>query len=300
VCDAIEFAHSRGVIHRDIKPANILVGVFGEVFVMDWGLAKVLPSASIGEGIALGREENLGDLDPEGMAIGTLQYLSPEQARGDHDLVDERTDVFLLGGVLYFILTNKSPYAGLQGREAVLAAQEARVAPPQERVSDIQLPPALCAIAMKALARDPAHRFQSVAQLRQAVRKSLLAGRFLPQRSYPKGTTIVREGEAGNEAFVIVTGRCHVYKIVNGAKVVRRRLGPGEVFGEMAVVSAKTRAASVEAAEDVTVMVVSEAMLKEGVGLNSWFGIFVKALVERFREADERLTELETSMLDET
>jgi serine/threonine-protein kinase len=128
VCQTMAYAHSRGVVHRDLKPANIMVGSFGEVQVMDWGLAKLLPPGD-GEKEALRPEGPLPDDAPTlifkprsnagsdesqpGAVLGTPMFMPPEQARGQVDKIDERADVFGLGGVLCAILTGQPPYSGL-------------------------------------------------------------------------------------------------------------------------------------------------------------------------------------------
>jgi hypothetical protein len=120
LCEAIAYAHDRRVIHRDIKPANVMVGAFGEVLVMDWGLGKVLASEERSKPAEASEEASvhtaLSD-SPDGMSgvgtvKGTPEYMSPEQAGGLVDQVDERCDVFLLGGVLCYILTGKPTYPG--------------------------------------------------------------------------------------------------------------------------------------------------------------------------------------------
>ncbi len=292
VCDGVSFAHSRGVIHRDLKPANILVGKFGAVYVMDWGLAKVLRQGEVGVGVELPRLRSGDELDSQGTAIGTVQFMSPEQAHGDHQHADERTDVFLLGGLLYYILTGDAPYGHLDLVQALVAAQDGMIRPPEKATSQ-RLPPEICRIAMKALEHDPRDRYPSVDELRQAVHRFLHGGLYLPRRTLPRGSVVVREGDAGLEAYIIVRGTCQAYKTVDGNKVVLRRMGPGDVFGEMAVVSAQPRSASVEVIDELTVMVVTAEILAKELGIHSWMGGFVRALADRFREADERLTELE-------
>ena len=112
ICDAVAFAHSRGVIHRDLKPDNIMLGTFGQVYVMDWGCAHVLPKPRrLNEPEGRPRR-TLSELP--GTVIGTPGYMAPEQAWGKTDEIDERTDVFGLGAILYHILTGTSPHPGSQ------------------------------------------------------------------------------------------------------------------------------------------------------------------------------------------
>jgi serine/threonine protein kinase len=134
VCEAVAYAHSKRVIHRDLKPANIMVGKFGEVQVMDWGLAKLLTPE--GEPIDERPQPEPGstlihteptdtplDLTRAGTGIGTPAYMPPEQAQGDWELVDERADVFALGAMLCVILTGKPPYHGKDGNDILRRAR---------------------------------------------------------------------------------------------------------------------------------------------------------------------------------
>jgi eukaryotic-like serine/threonine-protein kinase len=98
VCDAVAFAHAHGVIHRDLKPQNIMIGSFGEVLVLDWGVAKIRDNPC----------ESVAYQTMEGTVIGTRHYMSPEQARGEIDQLDERSDIYALGAVLYFLLSDQN------------------------------------------------------------------------------------------------------------------------------------------------------------------------------------------------
>ena len=119
------YAHARGVIHRDLKPSNVMVGSFGEVQVMDWGLAKVLPRGGVADDATAGKqsasetviatarsEDRTRDLSQAGIVMGTPSYMAPEQARGEVDQVDERADVFALGSILCEILTGQPAFTG--------------------------------------------------------------------------------------------------------------------------------------------------------------------------------------------
>jgi serine/threonine-protein kinase len=122
VCQTVAYAHARGVIHRDLKPSNIMIGAFGEVQVVDWGLSKVLRQGGErqhGQGQPAGADEphvttvrTTGVPSQSGAIIGTPSYMSPEQARGDVDDLDEQADVFALGAILCEILTGQPPYIG--------------------------------------------------------------------------------------------------------------------------------------------------------------------------------------------
>ncbi len=125
ICEAVAFAHARGVLHRDLKPANIMVGPFGEVLVMDWGLAKILrgkipiadraadPEITVFEEPKSASEESgstkSSAITGHGTVMGTPGYMSPEQARGEVELLDARSDIFSLGALLRFLLTQKTP-----------------------------------------------------------------------------------------------------------------------------------------------------------------------------------------------
>ena len=115
VCETVAYAHSRGVIHRDLKPSNIMIGDFGEVLVVDWGIAKVLPARMGRDDLPKQVETNrsmMNDYNEYGFTIGTPVYMSPEQSWGDSDRVDEKSDIFSLGVILYEILTGEIPYKG--------------------------------------------------------------------------------------------------------------------------------------------------------------------------------------------
>src|SRR6185436_19047463 len=187
VCDAVAFAHSRGVIHGDIKPANVMVGSFGEVYVMDWGVASLIPTSG-GEA---------------------------ETAKGMLPAIGERTDVFGLGALLYFVLTGYPPFAGSTASDSLTRARAGLYTDP-EQTERGRNAPALCRIIRKAMAPAADDRHPSVLALQEEVRGFLNVGLHFPTRVFPAGTVIVREGDPGEEAFIITAGHCSVRKHERG------------------------------------------------------------------------------------
>jgi eukaryotic-like serine/threonine-protein kinase len=161
ICDAVGFAHAQGVLHRDLKPENIMVGPFGEVLVMDWGLAKILRQSaeSPDEGTGASCTSPSSGVTSKqirtahGAVLGTPGYMAPEQARGESEKLDERADIFSLGALLQFLLAGSNA------------------------------PRRLAAIGQKAMAADPAGRYASVTELSQDVARYLDG---LPVAAYPE------------------------------------------------------------------------------------------------------------------
>ncbi|MCA9664527.1 MAG: protein kinase [Myxococcales bacterium] len=302
VCDAISFAHSRGVVHRDLKPANIMIGSYGQVYVMDWGLARIINARNSGGSsgrarrpIATTRDRDNVELDEEGMVAGSISYMPPEQAKAQNHLVDERSDVFTLGAVLYHVITGRAPFAGDDLRERVLRAQAAKFTPVEEMELAHPLPQRLGAIAERAMAYDPEERYQSAEALKQDLLNYQRGAIDLPLRTYPPGGIVVKQGDVGDEAYMIKFGTCRAWKEVGGERIELGILSQGDVFGETAVLASKPRTATVEAVDEVTVAVVDADTLNEGVVLNNWLGPFVRALAQRYVQLDQRFEQAVSS-----
>ena len=161
-CQTVAYAHTLGVIHRDLKPANILVGAFGEVTVLDWGLAKVQgEDDSSADELAEGKTALALELTQPGKRYGTPLYMSPEQATADPNL-DERTDVYNLGSVLFEMLTRKNLVWGNDVDEVLEQILNRPTPIPSEAAPGLQMPKELEAITLKALAKNPDERYKSV------------------------------------------------------------------------------------------------------------------------------------------
>jgi eukaryotic-like serine/threonine-protein kinase len=172
VCNAIAFAHLSGVIHRDLKPGNIMLGTCGEVYVVDWGLARLLCRTS------KSKFPHERPLRP--YPIGTLAYMSPEAARGEDSACDERSDIFGLGAVLYEIVTGAKPYApGPRGTPLWERARSGRYTPIEQIVGVDAVPSGLGGILRKAMAERREHRYQTARELKMDVK------RFCKSSGYP-------------------------------------------------------------------------------------------------------------------
>ena len=194
VGEAVAFAHAAGVVHRDLKPQNILIGAFGEALVMDWGLARALPSprgaaspdvtspdsappdTRSPDSAPLDTRSPGGDaaiadtlpapLDGDtraGAILGTPGYMAPEQVRGEIDRIDQRTDVFALGAILHFLLAGRPPFSGATAEEVLSATLHAE--PPDLRSIARDVPRPLASICRRALRKEPGERYASASEL---------------------------------------------------------------------------------------------------------------------------------------
>jgi formylglycine-generating enzyme required for sulfatase activity/tRNA A-37 threonylcarbamoyl transferase component Bud32 len=173
VCQAVAYAHSRGVLHRDLKPGNIMLGKYGETLVVDWGLAKVLGRADAEATEAPLQPTLSGDsaMTQTGAALGTPAYMSPEQAAGRLDLLGPRSDVYSLGATLYCLLTGQAPFAS--GDAGEVLGQVQRGDYPAPRALDRGIHPALEAICRQAMALQAEGRYASPQALADDLEKYL-------------------------------------------------------------------------------------------------------------------------------
>ena len=281
VCDAVAYAHHRGVIHRDLKPENIMVAGFGQVYLMDWGLARLTKTRP-----ASGER---AQMEAPG-AVGTPTFMAPEQARGNPEDMDERSDVFGLGAILYEIVSGRMPYGASMNADYVLAqAVLGKIVPIDEATAGIGVSKRMRSIVQKAVAVQPDDRYQTVVELQSDVRGFLQGGLHLPRKSFEPGALIIREGDLGEEAYMIVSGTCRTQRARDGAQETLGTMTVGDVFGEMALLLAEPRAASVEAIDRVTVLVLDQATITSGLGFDGWTGALVRALAHRFRTLEQQM-----------
>lgn len=255
LCEAVAHAHEMGVLHLDIKPSNIMVGGYGEVHLMDWG-------ASLGPDSVPPRSPRM---------LGTPGFMAPEQMWGDPRLVDERADVYGLGAVLFYTLSG---------------------VPPGD-VESWSLPghlESLVDIIRPALHHDKTRRTGNVDELRRQLLEFQRGESPIRPRLYPAGSWIVRQGEVGAEAFIIDAGRCEVVGERDGVEVHIRTMGPGELFGELALFEDGVRTASVRALDDVRVQVLEyRTLMGELSRSRPWLRALIEGLASRLRSRDTQI-----------
>lgn len=178
VCHAVAFAHSRNILHRDLKGPNIVIGEFGEVFLLDWGLAKEMHDIEHPGSDAGGPGGGAADSTSPGSIMGTPAFMSPELVQGEP--ATKRSDVYALGAILYTILSGKNPYEG--SNETVMEQVKTSEPPPPETANPAA-PPALAAVCRKAMARDPQARYSSAEEIATEVRRWLADE---PVAAYPE------------------------------------------------------------------------------------------------------------------
>jgi len=291
ICDAVQFAHDAGVIHCDLKPQNVMVGPRGEVFVSDWGISRFVAGTEVAVTGVLRDSDFACNPQPLTGICGTPAYMAPEQALGDLSAVDERTDVFGLGGILYEILTGQQPYQGQQSDLVISKAAQHDLISPRKRAPERPIRPDLERLCMKAMSASKEERFSSAAQFADELRNAMQGGSWFELRHYEPGAVIVVQGEPSVEAFLIESGACEVTQLQPSGEIkVLRALTAGDVFGETGIFTGSPRSATVRAITGVDVQCIDQDSLKWATNPGSPLELMVRSLAQRFLARERELS----------
>jgi len=205
ICEAVAFAHSRGVIHRDLKPENVMVGEFGEVLVMDWGIAKIISETEeIRKASSEPTEIRFPGATVEGTILGTPHYMAPEQAQGTLSQIDQRADIYALGGILYFLLTRQHPGDNNHRFDTSQTTKElvdhGHHITERPRKIDPKLSRAIEAICLKSMSTNPNDRYDNANLLGEDIVR-FLDGQ--PVSAYPENVFEKANRWVGNNRFVL-------------------------------------------------------------------------------------------------
>ena len=281
VCNGVAFAHSKGVIHRDLKPANIMIGEYGEVLILDWGLVKQLDTAEgTRSGVQLRMDEfNDGSSTLDGAVSGTPNYMSPEQAEGHIDEVDFQSDIYSLGAILYHILTHLPPFEKTQLRKLLENVKAGKFDPPRKRRPELRIPRELEAVCLKAMSRFQVNRYHSVERFAEDIR-NYIGHREVSAYRAPRH---VRFWKACRRNPIKSSVAVAVLVALGFAFVAQRSMLEGSYRNNMDIATSQRKKAEES---------VQSAMLKIGELRDECAGIMVKAESDQEKQLNEELNPL--------
>ncbi len=298
ICDTLAYVHDKGVIHLDVKPDNVLIGRYGEVMVMDWGNARLYKPE-----IYFNHFKNqMGNIslkpfeeEADNMVLGTPNYMSPEQTNTPRKYLTPSSDIFSAGIILYEMLTGIQPFGGIT-KTAEVVEQIRTTSPKTPHTINRDIPLRISMICEKMIHKKQEKRYQSFRDVITDIDEFLNSGQAFKTKEFAPGAIIVAEGDHGEFAFAIVSGKVKVSKRVNGEEKTLATLGHNEIVGELSVFSEQPRVATVTAIERTVIRVMDKPSVdKELEKLSPWVGTMISALATRFASLNEKVAQMDQS-----
>ncbi|MBD3392276.1 MAG: protein kinase [Chitinivibrionales bacterium] len=291
LCETLAYVHDKGVIHLDLKPDNIMLGAYGQVLVMDWGNARLYDDQPFNEYVhafAGGAEVAEFQQEREDIILGTPAYMSPEQTNTPRGDLTPASDIFSTGIILYELLADTHPFEGTTADEIMDNIREMRQPSPHEVNPDV--PRRLSHICQNMLEKDMSHRYGSFHDILEDLRAFSESGQAFCTRNLQSGERVFAEGDTGDFAFTVVSGKVEVSRTVDGRKRVLAELGKGETVGELAIFTKEPRTATVTALDPTTIRIMNRHDVElELDKLSPWVGNMITGLSHRFNQLSDKL-----------
>lgn len=294
IAETLAFVHDKGVLHLDLKPENIMIGRYGEVYLMDWGNARLYQKESYRKHL----QQFLGNTtfetleEKENFMAGTPEYMSPEQTLLTREELAPPSDIFSMGVIFYEMLSQKLPF--IEEDTYALFEQIRHFQPLYPHEVNPNIPRKLSQICMKMLAKNVGERYHSFHEILAELKEFSTSGQGFLIQKYKAGEIIFTEGDSGEYAFVILSGLVEISKEINGERKILAHLGKEEIVGELAIFTKQPRMASAKALEPTTIKMISKVALEEEMEkLSPWLGQMINRLSTRFVTLNDRILHLE-------
>lgn len=293
--ETLAFVHDKGVIHLDLKPSNIMLGRYGEVCILDWGLAHLHDATRYEEYLhAYGKKERIEKIihDRSNRIEGTIPFMSPEQTELKRNQLTPASDIFSMGVVLYLTLSGHAPFSDENTERFFHDIHQ--IHPPSLHQIRGDVPFRLSQICHKMLEKNREQRYQSFHDILRDLEDFSYAGQVFEQRVYLPGDILIQQGDRGDQVYQILDGLVEISVEVAGQKKILATRGSGTIIGELAIFTKEPRSATVTALQHTTVKLLNEKMLMEELEkLNPWVGHMIYQLSKRFLDQNQRIVELE-------
>jgi len=289
ICETLAYVHDKGIIHLDLKPENIMLGEYGEVMIMDWGIARFYNQEPYYEYL----KEVKGITPPPiiehiSLGSGTPLYMSPEQVTQKRDQLTPSSDIFSVGIIFYEMLTGITPFSA-KTRQGIFD-KVCSYNPVEMYRLNANIPLELSKICMKMLAKDPAERYSSFKDVLKDYDAFQNSGDAFAIKTYQSEEIIFAEGDLGDYAFTIISGCVEVIKVTEKGTVILAELGAGEIVGELAIFTNQLRSATIRAKEKTKIKIMKREDITEELDkLSPWVKSIITGLSKRFIQVSDQL-----------
>jgi len=287
ICETMAYAHSRGVAHLDLKPENVMAGRYGEVVIVDWGIARIFDDrpykAYVG---ATPTEDSSLFFAESAQGCGTPLYMSPEHITLSRDQLGAQADIWSLGVLFFRMCTGRFPFMAKNPADLFQLIQYRSA--PSAAAFNPQLPVAYSDIIRKMLHIDPRVRYQKCSEILADLEQVHQSGQAFEKYSFGFGQDIFRQGDRGDYAFTIISGTVQILREFNGQQKVLATLGVGEIVGELALFTAQPRTATARVcSKQATIAIMHRQQVEAELHkLAPWVPRMITTLSDRFNKVN--------------